>query len=238
MAHLEQLQELHDKLGEEEQQLQQCDRRWREKPPAKPPMGARAPRHVTSSVASWKTLTPPHLPSSTEPVKILQRQHSYSTPCRSPPPPMDAASTTNFRNSWNVPQSSRPRALSLGFDSPPQVIRWGPLTSRGRPRCILRLPERGHPWCTIVSETTANPKQFTTVLADDYDTTRHTTVVLGRAAVTTAGRIKAPLPSHRVLRSLARPSAERAFPPRFRAPTTITKYSGETKLEIWLLTTD
>lgn len=24
------------------------------------------------------------------------------------------------------------------------------------------------------------------------------------------------------------------FPPRFRAPTSITKYSGETKLELWL----
>jgi hypothetical protein len=50
-----------------------CKRLWRGKPPTKPSIGARAQRHVMSSVASWKMSTPPHLSFSTEPVKFSQR---------------------------------------------------------------------------------------------------------------------------------------------------------------------
>lgn len=114
----------------------------------------------------------------------------------------------NFGNSWNAPQSNWPRAVPLGFESPPQVIRWGALASREKPRCTLRLLERGHPRCAIVSKTTTNPKRFTTVSADAFDTMRRMATTLNAVAITIAGRIEAPPPSRQVLRSSARPSAE------------------------------
>jgi hypothetical protein len=51
---------------------------------------------------------------------------------------------------------------------------------------------------------------------------------------TTARRIEVPRPNHPVRRLSAAPYDERAFPTRFRPPTTITKYSGETRPELWL----
>lgn len=156
--------------------------------------------HETSSVALWRTPTLPHPSPLTGLVKALQRLRSYSTPCRSPLPPKDIASTVNFGSSWNVPLSSRPRAQPLNSTSPPRVTKQDTLVLRGTPQSTLRPPERGHPWCTINSETTASPMGSTITSANVFDTmidiTRHTTTTLGKAAVTTAGRIGAPLPSH------------------------------------------
>jgi hypothetical protein len=47
------------------------------------------------------------------------------------------------------------------------------------------------------------------------------------------GRIGAPRPNHQV-RSLQPGHTTGEFSTRFRAPTTITKYSGETRPELWL----
>jgi hypothetical protein len=52
---------------------------------------------------------------------------------------------------------------------------------------------------------------------------------------TTARRIGAPRPNHLVRKPSAGPYDGRTFPTRFRAPTTITKYSGETRPELWLV---
>jgi hypothetical protein len=53
------------------------------------------------------------------------------------------------------------------------------------------------------------------------------------AGATTARRIEARHPSHQALGSLARPFAKHYF--RLgSAPTTLTKYNGETKPELWL----
>jgi|UPI0004DEB464 hypothetical protein len=102
-----------------------CDKLSRERLRAKPSTEAREQRHVTSYVASRKTPAPSSPSSSTERSKASQLPQSCSAPCRSPPPPRDAASTVNFRGFWNAPRSSRPRAQPLGSESPPQAISRG-----------------------------------------------------------------------------------------------------------------
>jgi hypothetical protein len=56
----------------------------------------------------------------------------------------------------------------------------------------------------------------------------------GVGDATTAGRIGAPRPNHPVRGLSAGPYDGRVFPTRFRTPTTITKYSGESKPELWI----
>jgi hypothetical protein len=88
----------------------------------------------------------------------------------------------NFGGFWNAPRSSRPRDQALGSESPPRAISRGPLASRGTPRCILHIPDQGRPWCMIVSEITASPRQFMIVSADAPDNMRHSaTALVGRA---------------------------------------------------------
>jgi hypothetical protein len=164
VAPLKQLRELHNKLRDEQQRLQQL-RQALEREAASKALdgGARAKAHdIQRRIEEYADVAAP--PSSTEPVKVSQRPHSCSAPCQIPPPPRDTASMANFGGFCNALQSIKPRALLLDSESPPQVIRRGPLASRGRPRCTLRLPERGHPWCVIVSETTARPPQVQKLL--------------------------------------------------------------------------
>jgi hypothetical protein len=52
---------------------------------------------------------------------------------------------------------------------------------------------------------------------------------------TTAGRIRAHRPNHPVRKAFSRAIRRAPFPTRFRTPTTITKYSGETRPELWLV---
>jgi hypothetical protein len=115
----------------------------------------------------------------------------------------------NLGGFWYARQSSRPRALLLGSKSQLRVIRRGPLASRGKPRCILRIPEQGHPRCTNVSETTASPTQFMTTSEDAPDNTRHSATSLGGVGATAAGRSEAPPPSRQDIWFSARPSAKR-----------------------------
>jgi hypothetical protein len=56
----------------------------------------------------------------------------------------------------------------------------------------------------------------------------------GVGDATTAGRIGVPRPNHSVCRLSAAPYDGAPFPTWFRPPTTITKYSGETRPELWL----
>jgi hypothetical protein len=56
----------------------------------------------------------------------------------------------------------------------------------------------------------------------------------GVGDATTAGRIGVPHPNHPVLQAFSRAIRRAPFLTRFRAPTTITKYSGETRPELWL----
>jgi hypothetical protein len=54
----------------------------------------------------------------------------------------------------------------------------------------------------------------------------------GVGDATTAGRIGAPRPSHP--QAFSRAIRRASFPTRFRTLTTITKYSGDTRQELWL----
>jgi hypothetical protein len=51
---------------------------------------------------------------------------------------------------------------------------------------------------------------------------------------TTAGRIGALRPNHSVRKLFSRAIRRAPLSTRFRAPTTITKYLGETRPELWL----
>ena len=62
--------------------------------------------------------------------------------------------------------------------------------------------------------------------------TQATTPGVGDA--TTAGRIGVPRPNHAVRRPSVGPSDGRRSRPGSDPPTTITKYSGETRPELWL----
>jgi hypothetical protein len=49
-----------------------------------------------------------------------------------------------------------------------------------------------------------------------------------------SGEDRSPSPEPLGLQAFSRAIRRAPFPTRFRAPTTITKYSGETRLELWL----
>jgi hypothetical protein len=49
-----------------------------------------------------------------------------------------------------------------------------------------------------------------------------------------SGEDQSPLPEPPGPQAFSRAIRRALFPPRFRAPTTITKYSGETRPELWL----
>jgi hypothetical protein len=48
-----------------------------------------------------------------------------------------------------------------------------------------------------------------------------------------SGEDRSPSPEPPGLRAFSRPIRRVSFPTRFRTPTTITKYSGESKPELW-----
>jgi hypothetical protein len=69
----------------------------------------------------------------------------------------------------------------------------GPSRFERKTRYTLRLPTRMHPRRAIVSETTANPKRFTTASADTLDTTRRMATALDGRLLQQQGGSK-PLP--------------------------------------------
>jgi hypothetical protein len=132
-----------------------------------------------------------------------------------------------------MPRSNGPKAL------PPE--------GRGSPRSIApRFPDScGKPRSTPGTRGTphlrprvASATSTTTATVEPTSTRRcaeATTPGVGDA--TTAGRIGAPRPNHPVRglsAGLSRAIRRASFPTRFRTPTTITKYSGESKPELWL----
>jgi hypothetical protein len=120
-----------------------------------------------------------------------------------------------------------------------------PPEGRGTPRSITpRLPNscgkpRSTPGARGTHRLRPQAASATSTIAATVEPTstrgcaEATTPGVGDA--TTAGRIGAPRPNHPVRKLSARPYDGRAFPTRFRAPTTITKYSGETRPELWLV---
>jgi hypothetical protein len=86
--------------------------------------------------------------------------------------------------------------------------------------------QRLRPWVASATSTTTATFKPTSTRGCAEATT------LGVGDVTTAGRIRVPRPNHP---ALSRAIRRAPFPTRFRTPTTITKYSGETRPELWLV---
>jgi hypothetical protein len=157
VAHLEQLRELHNKLREEQQRLQQLRQALEREATSKAlDGGAQAKaREIQGRIEEDANVVTPLVLNRASQSLVAAALLLYTMP--EPSTTEGRCTMANFRGFWNAPRSSRLRALPLGSENPPQVIKWGPLASRGKPRCTLCLPERGRPWCAIISETTDNP---------------------------------------------------------------------------------
>jgi hypothetical protein len=124
-------------------------------------------------------------------------------------------------------RSDGPRALPPeGKGTPRSIVPRLP-DSCGKPRstpgaCGTRRLRPRVASATSTAATTVEP-------ASTKRCTEATTLGVGDA--TTVGRIGAPRPNPLVRKPSAGPAP---FPTRFRAPTTITKYSGETRPKLWL----
>lgn len=109
------------------------DKLWRGKPLAKPSterVGEGTRRPVSHQGRRRRRRAPRPQPSQSETRSgiTLAPHHARALHHRGMPHPWQT-----FRVFWNAPQSSRLRALPLGSENLPQVIRWGPLSSRGKP---------------------------------------------------------------------------------------------------------
>jgi hypothetical protein len=137
--------------------------------------------------------------------RTWQQQRYYSERCRNHPPPRGGVSRESSRISWKMLRSDGPKAL------PPE--------GRGTPRGITpRLPDScGKPRST----------------PGEHETQRLRPRVAS-ATSTTAATIEPTSPEPPGPRAFSRAILRAPFPTRFRTPTTITNYSGESKPELWL----
>jgi hypothetical protein len=129
-----------------------------------------------------------------------------------------------------MPRSDKPKALPPEGRGAPWSIAQQLPDSCGRPRSTPGARGTGCLQPRVASATS------NTIATVEPASTR------GCAEATTPGtedamtvrRIGVPCPNHQVCKPSAGPYDGRAFPAWFRAPTTITKYSGETRPELWL----
>jgi hypothetical protein len=139
-----------------------CGKRWRGNLPKKPSMGVCARRHVTCSIASWRTPTLPHLPPLTGPFKASQRLRSYSHHVgalyhRGVSHPQQTSGAPIMRR---CPAGQELGLLTLGDHL---MSLGGTLSFREGGLSPSLTHQREHPRCAIFSETTTNPKGSTTV---------------------------------------------------------------------------
>jgi hypothetical protein len=143
----------------------------------------------------------------------LQQQY-YFERCRSHPPPRGGISRENSRISWRMPRSDEPKAL------PPK--------GRGTPRSIApRLPNScGKPRSTPGARGTHRRAHLDEKVRRGYHPRRG-----GRYG---SGEDQSPSPEPPGPQAFSWAIRRAPFPTRFRTPTTIAKYSGETRPELWL----
>jgi hypothetical protein len=159
----------------------------------------------------------------------LQRQY-YSERCRSHPPPRGGVSRENSRTSCRMPRSDGPRALPLeGKGTPPEHRA---VNSRFMREASVHTGR-------TQDVTPAAPGRL------DNEHRRHDRrsrldekVLRGyhprRGGRYDSGEDRSPSPEPPGPQAFSRAIRRAPFPTRFRAPTTITKYSGETRPELWL----
>jgi hypothetical protein len=159
------------------------------------------------------------------------RQQYYSERCRNHPPPRGGVSRESSRISWKMSRSDRPKALSPeGRGTPPEHRA---VTSRFMREASVHT---GHTRNTAP----AAPGR----LGNEHhhrDRRAHLDEKVRRGYHPRRGgrydngEDQSPSPEPPGPRAFSRAIRRAPFPTRFRTPTTITKYSGESKPELWLV---
>jgi hypothetical protein len=167
---------------------------------------------------------------SARPAKTWLQQRCCSERCRSHPPPRGGISRASSRISWSMPRSDKPKALPPEGEGAPRSFAQHPPDTCGRPRSAPSAHGTGRLRPRIASATSNTVA--TIEPASMIGCAEATTP--GAEDATTVGRIGALRPNRQVCKPSAGPYDGRAFLARFRAPTTITKYSRETRPELWL----
>jgi hypothetical protein len=154
----------------------------------------------------------------------LQRQY-YSERCWSHPPPRGDVSRENSRISWRMPRSDGPRALPPEGKGTPRSIASRLPDSCGKPRSTpgARGTRRLRPRVTSATSTAATTVEPAEKVRRGYHPRRG-----GRYD---SGEDRSPSLEPSGPQAFSRAIRRASFPTRFRAPTTITKYSGGNKAE-------
>jgi hypothetical protein len=159
----------------------------------------------------------------------LQRQY-YSEQCRSHPPPRGGVSRENSRISWRMPWSDGPKAL-------PPKGKGAPSEHRATTSRLMRE----------ASVHTGRTRDATPVSPGCLGNEHHRHDRQARLDKKVrrgyhprrGGRYNSeedwsPSPEPPGPQAFSQAIRRAPFPTRFRAPTTIAKYSGETRPELWL----
>jgi hypothetical protein len=158
------------------------------------------------------------------------RQQYYSERCRNHPPPGGGVSRESSRISWRMPRSDGPKALpAKGRGTPPvhravtvRFMREASVhTGRTRDATPATPGRLGHEHHRRDRRAHLNEK-----VHRGYHP-RHG----GRYD---SGEDRSPSPEPPGPQAFSRAIRRAPFPTRFRTPTTITQYSGETRPELWL----
>jgi hypothetical protein len=157
------------------------------------------------------------------------QQRYYSERCRNHPPPRGDVSRESSRISWKMPRSDGPRALSPEGRGTPWSITPRLPDSYGKPRSTpgARGTQRLWPRDASTTSTAATVEPTSTRRCAEATTP-------GVGDTTIAGGDRSPSSEPPGPQAFSRAIRRAPFPTRFRTPTTITKYSGESKPELWL----
>jgi hypothetical protein len=158
----------------------------------------------------------------------LQRQY-YFERCRSHPPPRGGASRENSRISWRMPRSDEPKALPpKGRGTPGASRRDFPIhagslghtrhTRAATPAALGRLGNEHHRRDRRAYLDEKVRRGYHPRHGGRYD----------------SGEDRSPSPEPPGPQAFSWAIRWAPFPTRFRTPTTIAKYSGETRPELWL----
>jgi hypothetical protein len=131
-----------------------------------------------------------------------------------------------------VPQFDEPRALPPEGELTPRSITQRPPDACGRPRSIPSARGTRHLPPGIASATS---NTIATVEPASRRRCAEATILGGGGpARCDSEEDRSPSSEPPGPRAFSRAIRQASFPARFRAPTTITKYSGETRPELWL----
>jgi hypothetical protein len=170
----------------------------------------------------------PQLPAGS--ARTWLQQQYYSERCRNHPPPRGGVSRESSRISWKIPRSDGPKALPPeGKGNPPEhraatsrFMREASVRTRRTrdtaPAAPGRLGNKHHRHDRRAHLDEKVRRGYHPRRGGRYD----------------SGEDQSSSPEPPGPRAFSRAIRRAPFPTRFRTPTTITKYSGESKPELWL----